>query len=136
MISVCMATYNGESYISAQINSILLQLDSDDEIVIIDDCSSDETRKIILDFSDKRIKLFVNKYNMGPVYSFQRALHLSRGEFIFLADQDDVWKKNKVKKIMEAFSDSSNALIVHDAIVVDSKFISFDHSDLQSKLVK
>ena len=62
-LSVCMATYNGAKYIYKQLNSILVQLKVDDEVVIIDDFSSDDTINIINGFNDKRIKLFRNLKN-------------------------------------------------------------------------
>ena len=90
MISVCMATYNGEKYIQEQIDSILCQLSKDDELVISDDHSTDATCDIIKSYNDRRIKLFLNELAKGVTHNFENALLHSKGDIIFLADQDDV----------------------------------------------
>jgi glycosyltransferase involved in cell wall biosynthesis len=61
MISVCLSTYNGSKHICDQISSILVQLEPNDEIIISDDCSTDNTLQLIRDLSDSRIKIFENK---------------------------------------------------------------------------
>lgn len=103
MISVCMATFNGEKYIYQQISSILKQLTSDDELIISDDGSTDKTIAIIKSFNDVRIKLLINKKQQKSnskhllvTKNFENALQNAKGDIIFLADQDDIWKDNKV----------------------------------------
>ena len=68
MISVCMATYNGEKFVKDQLNSILSQLGSNDEVVITDDASIDNTTDIIKNIQDRRIKLYINSKNLGVLY--------------------------------------------------------------------
>ena len=97
MNSVCIATYNGEKFIEEQIRSILLQLDSHDEIVISDDHSTDKTIQIIKSINDDRIKIIYNKNNKGYTNNFENAISKASGDFIYLSDQDDVWKPTKVK---------------------------------------
>ena len=70
MISVCMATYNGEKYIKEQLSSILNQLSEKDEIIISDDSSTDKTVEIIESFQDKRIKILKNNTRAGKIQSF------------------------------------------------------------------
>ena len=94
-ISVCLATYNGEKYIKEQLDSILSQLGNDDEIIISDDNSTDDTINIIRSLNDERIKIYVNK-TKGIVKNFENALNNASGDYIFLADQDDVWLPEKV----------------------------------------
>ncbi|MBB6127048.1 glycosyltransferase family 2 protein [Mucilaginibacter lappiensis] len=96
-VSVCMATYNGERYILQQVESILNQLDADDELIVSDDGSTDRTLDILNEFTDKRIKIFSNKNQKGPVGNFENAIRNSNGQYIFLADQDDVWFDTKIK---------------------------------------
>ncbi|MDR6941182.1 glycosyltransferase involved in cell wall biosynthesis [Mucilaginibacter pocheonensis] len=111
-----MATYNGEKYIKQQIESILAQLSDDDEVIISDDSSTDNTIGIIKSFNDKRLKVFVNTHAKGPVGNFATALANASFDFIFLADQDDLWLEGKVKRHMELMQQFE--LVVSDAIVV------------------
>ena len=90
-ISVCIATYNGEKFIQKQIKSILSQISLNDEVIVVDDLSSDNTVKIIESLNDKRIKIYLNNKNQREVYSFNRAIELAKNNFIFLSDQDDIW---------------------------------------------
>lgn len=103
--SVCMAAYNGSLFIEEQIRSILPELDDGDEIVIVDDCSTDATAAVIGAISDPRIRLLTNGHNMGYVKTFERALGSSTGDYIFLSDQDDIWLPGRVKQMMEALQD-------------------------------
>ena len=97
MISVCMTSYNGEKYIEEQLKSILIQLSSKDEIVISDDGSKDDTCKVIKSLADQRIKLITNESSHGFTHNFENALRHANGDIIFLSDQDDIWKDNKVE---------------------------------------
>lgn len=116
MISVCMATYNGKKYVAEQIQSILLQLGGEDEIVISDDSSYDNTVEIIQQFKDDRIKLFHNRGN-SLIHNFENALNHASGDFIFLCDQDDVWLPNKIAEMFEVLQ--TYDLVVSDCMVVD-----------------
>lgn len=116
MISVCIATYNGEKYIKEQIESILNQLGFDDEIIISDDGSIDNTIKIINEFNDKRIRIVFNKLERGYTNNFENAINNASGDFIFLSDQDDVWMHNKV-------SESMILLKQYDLVVSDAQFV-------------
>ncbi|MDM3862255.1 MAG: glycosyltransferase family 2 protein [Aphanizomenon gracile PMC644.10] len=121
-ISVCLAAYNGSQYIDNQISSILSQLRETDELVIIDDDSTDETFKIIGNFKDPRIKLIKNVLNLGVVKTFERAINHATGDIIFLSDQDDVWLPNKVEKILEVFQKYPDiTLVLSDAQIIDSE---------------
>ena len=112
MISVCMATFNGEKYIKEQIQSILNQLSLDDEVIISDDGSSDKTLEVINHINDKRIKVFTNTHKHGFTHNFENALNHANGEYIFLSDQDDIWAEEKVNKVMESLI--YNDLVIHD----------------------
>lgn len=124
MISVCIATHNGAHYIKEQIGSILCQLGINDEIIISDDGSTDNTIDILLAFNDKRIKIHFYKQPVKSKHShtyvcrnFENALRYAKGEYIFLADQDDWWMPNKVEKCVAALT--NNILVVHQAEVCD-----------------
>lgn len=125
MISVCMATHNGEKYIKEQVDSILKQLDADDEIVISDDGSKDDTLSILSNYNDARIKLFSQHSPSGllayeyATRNFENALRHAKGNFIFLADQDDVWTDDKVSVCMSYLKEYD--YVVSDAYVTDAK---------------
>ena len=70
-ISVCMATYNGEKYIKEQLDSILSQIGKNDEVIVSDDSSTDNTIEIVKSFNDSRIKIFENQTFKSPVYNFE-----------------------------------------------------------------
>ncbi len=118
-VSICMATFNGESYIKTQVESILKQIDSHDEVIISDDFSKDRTCEIIKSFNDDRIILLENKVQSGVIKNFEKALQQSKGEYIFLSDQDDVWIKNKVKIFLQYLKKFD--VVQSDAVVVNSK---------------
>lgn len=105
-----MATYNGEKYIREQIDSILTQLSDEDELIISDDASNDRTLDIIAEYNDKRIKVLHHIPAIGNSFvkakaNFENALICAKGDYIFLTDQDDVWKPNKVLVMVSALSD-------------------------------
>lgn len=116
MISVCLATYNGEKYLREQLDSILCQLSESDEIIISDDGSTDSTLSIIQQYNDNRIKVFNNDAPHGVVPNFENALRHASGDYIFLSDQDDVWINGKINACIENMNDCD--LVVHNANVV------------------
>ncbi len=115
-ISVAMAVYNGEKYLKEQLDSILNQLDKKDEIVISLDPSSDKSQSIIESYQDDRIRLLKGK-GMGLIKNFENAISHCSNDIIFLSDQDDIWSKNKIEKVLSVF-DESTMCVVHDAYVV------------------
>ena len=118
VVSVCMASYNGEKFILEQLESILAQLSASDEVVIVDDCSADSTRQIIESFRDRRIKLHLNSKNMGVIGTFERAISLSAGQFIFLSDQDDVWMPDRLSRTIAGLQDHKEKVMVCDAYLL------------------
>lgn len=113
-----MATYNGGAFVKTQISSILEQLSPDDELIISDDGSTDDTIDNIYQCKDERIKLYSNiSSRKGPVGNFENALRQAKGDFIFLSDQDDLWLPGRVKKHIELLQQYT--LVISDAIVVD-----------------
>lgn len=116
MISVCIATYNGEKYIKEQLDSILLQIGEKDEIIVSDDGSTDKTLEIISAYKDSRIKIFKNSFK-NLVLNFEFALKQVKGDFIFLSDQDDVWLPNKIERSIKYLTEFE--VLVSDCKVVD-----------------
>jgi glycosyltransferase involved in cell wall biosynthesis len=97
-----MATYNGERFVEEQVRSILDQLALGDEVVIVDDASSDSTVAIIQSIGDPRVHLSVHSTNVGYTATFEEALSLASGAYIFLSDQDDVWVPGRVDAMLDA----------------------------------
>ena len=118
MISVCMATYNGEQYVREQLLSVLAQIGESDEVVVSDDGSTDGTLDIINSIEDKRIRVANGPHMHSPTLNFENALAMAKGDIIFLADQDDVWAENKVRVCMEALTAAD--CVVTDACVTDN----------------
>ncbi|MDO1605236.1 glycosyltransferase family 2 protein [Lactobacillus sp. YT155] len=120
-VSVCMATYNGQKTITKQLNSILKQLSLEDEMIIVDDCSTDETIKTVKEITATfkgTVIIEKNAQNMGPIFSFEKALKKATGDLIFLSDQDDEWLDNKVELMKNAYLSQHADLIVSDATVI------------------
>ena len=123
MISVCMATYNGEKYLAEQLKSILSQLADDDEVIISDDNSSDGTLSVIASLNDPRVKVYNHltedsKFKIDRVaHNFENALSHCHGDYIFFSDHDDVWKSNKVELMMNSLQKVD--VVVSDCVVTD-----------------
>lgn len=128
MISVCMATHNGEKYIKEQVDSILCQLAHDDEIIVSDDGSTDGTLLILQGYKDNRIKIFhfqqpghAKKASLNVARNFENALKRAKGDYIFLSDQDDKWMKDKVDICSNLLR--GNDLVIHNLRLVDSELV-------------
>ncbi len=100
MNSVCMATYNGEKYVGEQIRSILAQINEEDELVISDDGSTDNTLKCIGEIKDNRIRVLHNSTRYFRD-NYENALRAAKGDIIFLSDQDDVWMEGKYRRCVK-----------------------------------
>ena len=117
MISVCIATLNGGRFVREQVKSVLPQLSEDDEVVVSDDGSTDDTVEILKSINDKRMKICKNEGRHGFIWNFENALKKAKGDVIFLCDQDDIWKPNKVEIVMETLKDHD--IVLHDAEMID-----------------
>ncbi|MBR6572542.1 MAG: glycosyltransferase [Clostridia bacterium] len=128
MISVCIATYNGEKFIEKQLQSILDQTITVDEVIICDDCSTDNTPQIVKAFVDRnslneRWGFFVNEKNLGYCLNFYSAIAKAKGDLIFLCDQDDIWSKDKVEVMCDY-------MMTHtDTLVLASRYQLIDKDD-------
>ena len=121
-IDILMATYNGEKYLAEQIDSIICQTYKNWNLLIRDDGSSDNTFKILKEYEkkDDRIKIIKDKKgNLGIAKNFEELLKISSSELIMFSDQDDVWKKDKIKIMLKYVGNSD--LIISDAIVTNEK---------------
>ena len=127
MIEVCMATFNGASYIVDQLESIFAQSVAVDRITIIDDASTDTTVELIENFRSDKINLIKNEVNVGYTKTFEKALSQSTFEYIFLCDQDDIWLQNKVEECLRLFEINGKAnLVVHRLRYVNQNLEPFE----------
>lgn len=118
MISIAMATYNGEKYLREQLDSILAQTVQDFELIVCDDCSTDLTMQILNEYAerDSRIKVFENEENLGFKKNFEKVIGLCSGNYIALSDQDDIWLPEHLevlyKNIGEKSTSWGNSLLI------------------------
>lgn len=117
-ISVALPSYNGEAYLRQQLDSILAELTKADELVISDDGSVDGTVAIVKEYQerDRRIRLLSGP-GQGIKKNVEHALTHTRGKYIFLADQDDIWLSGKVERVLECFLQQKASVVIHDARV-------------------
>lgn len=135
-ISVAMCTYNGEKFLREQIDSILIQSQKVDEIIVCDDGSTDATIAILKEYAKNNIglfKIFENEINLRSVKNFEKAIGLCTGDIIFLSDQDDVWMPNKVAKYAAYFEKNksikaiaSNGNYIDELSVIHQKYAVWD----------
>lgn len=135
-ISVVMATYNGAQHLPAQIESILSQTLRPFEIVVIDDCSTDDTLAILQEYADNNPEISIIKQseNRGYIQSFAKGIEASTGEFIALSDQDDVWMPEKLATLFSAIRE--HELVYSDSILIDAegKPLGRRMSDIRNQL--
>ena len=133
-VSVALATYNGEKFIARQLNSLLFQRRPIDEVIIVDDASTDNTADIIKNFIEKNRllnwHLFVNEKNIGFLKNFKSAIEKTSGDVIFLCDQDDVWYKTKIDSMLYRFESDERVKALY------SSFKIIDENDLFIKKYK
>lgn len=108
-LSVCIATHNGSRYLLDQLTSILQQLEQFDEVVVVDDASTDNTTQVIADLNDPRVRLIELTTNVGYVAAFERALNEARNDRLLLSDQDDLWLPGRVE-LMRAALDTNQVV--------------------------
>lgn len=121
LVSIALATYNGEKFIAEQLDSLINQTYQELEIIICDDGSTDKTVEIIQNYQqkDSRICLFQNETNLGVLKNFEKAISLSSGDYIALSDQDDIWETNKIEFMLNTIGDY--LLTYHDDILIDAE---------------
>jgi glycosyltransferase involved in cell wall biosynthesis len=130
IVSVALATYNGEKYLRQQLDSIYYQTIFPYEVVVYDDCSSDETINILEEYKiSKGLKYWINDENLGFYRNFERAIMNCSGDFIALSDQDDIWMPNKLERLINEIGNHS--LICSDAKLINANDIVFQNSYFQ-----
>jgi len=129
-VSACMAAYNGSGFVEAQLRSILSQLKPEDEVVVVDDGSTDDTLERVMRIGDARVRLVKHERNAGVVATFEDALRSATGEILFLCDDDDLWAPTKARRFLDLFNSRPEVGIVlsrvrmideHDRPMPDSR---------------
>ena len=137
LISIALTTYNGEKYLPQLLDSIYAQSYKNIEVIACDDGSTDNTPQILKEYHQKfGLKYYVNEKNIGFVKNFEKALTLCTGDFIALADQDDIWLENKLERLINEIGE--NLLIHSDAYIIDSNetILSDSYTKYAKKLIK
>ena len=126
-VSIAMTTYNGERFLRKQLDSIYNQSYKNLEVVVCDDRSNDNTIQILDEYSKRYgTRVYVNESNIGFLRNFEKALRLCHGEYIALADQDDIWLPNKIERLVNNIS--AYTLVFSDAQYIDENDIVFSPS--------
>lgn len=116
-VSIVMPAYNAEKYINYAVNSVLRQSYENYELIIVDDCSTDGTYKIMEEKAaeDSRIRIFKNKENSGVSKTRNYAVRVARGKWIAFLDSDDMWAEDKLEKQMELMRKNPEAVLSYTA---------------------
>lgn len=121
LVSIIMPAYNAATYISKTIESIIAQTYRNWELLIVDDCSSDNTAEVIVGFGDERIRYLKNEKNSGAAISRNYALREAKGRWIAFLDADDLWEPNKLERQLEFMINNDYKFTFTDYKIVDSK---------------
>lgn len=121
-LSVIVPVYNAQKFIRQTIDSVLSQTYSEFELILVDDCSTDNSYDILCEYieKDSRVKVYKNEKNMGVSYTRNFAVDKAQGEFVALIDSDDMWEQNKLKIQMQAISDNNADLCYTGSAFVDT----------------
>lgn len=124
-ISVAMCAFNGSRFLPAQLQSIAAQERQPDELVVCDDGSSDGSHDLVREYAARvpfPVRLVVNNESLGVTKNFEKAISLCEGSIIALADQDDVWYPEKLKRLELSFTTSNATLAAFsDADLIDEE---------------
>lgn len=114
VVSIIMPSYNTEKYIRDSIDSVIAQTYTNWELIIIDDCSPDNSNEIIESYKDPRIRLLKNERNSGAAVSRNYGLREAKGKYIAFIDSDDTWVKDKLEKQIKFIEDNDYAFVYAD----------------------
>lgn len=126
LISVALCTYNGEAFLRPLMDSLLAQTYPNVEIIVVDDCSTDQTKGIVMQYAAKNssVRFFENQTNLGYNRNFEKALQLCSGALIAICDQDDIWHRDKLSIQQQKMQD--HQLVYHDSEFIDDKGVSMN----------
>ncbi|MBP5598279.1 MAG: glycosyltransferase family 2 protein [Pseudobutyrivibrio sp.] len=133
-VSVALAAYNGSLYLREQLDSILMQLGKNDEVIVSYNQSNDSTLQILTEYEDRdnRIKV-INCKESGVIPNFENAIKNCKNDIVFLSDQDDVWIADKVAIMLPYFKNVDIGCVVHGSELVDEKLVPLGDSKINVK---
>lgn len=123
LVSIIMPSWNTDKFIAETIQSVIDQTYTNWELIIVDDCSSDNTNQIVASFEDKRIKYLHNEKNLGAALTRNKALREAKGEWIAFLDSDDLWMPEKLEHQIDFMNENGYSLSFteYEKIDEDSK---------------
>jgi succinoglycan biosynthesis protein ExoO len=133
LVSVIIPAWNAQHYIEHAVRSVLSQSLESFEIIIVDDGSTDETRRVITSIRDPRVFLCVNDSNLGPAYSRNLGIAKSTGEWIAILDADDWWERDRLKRLIELARDTGADVVCDDLYISSNPFTRPSTTYLQSR---
>lgn len=119
LVSVIMPSWNTGRFIAQSIESVINQTYENWELIIVDDCSTDNTEEVVKGFNDSRIKYFKNEKNSGAALTRNRALRQAQGEWIAFLDSDDLWAPEKLEKMLRFMTENNYAFAYHEYVKID-----------------
>lgn len=121
LVSIIMPTYNCGRFIEESIRSVLAQTYTNWELLIVDDCSTDNTKEVVQTYKDERIHYSCNEHNSGAAITRNTALKKAKGHWIAFLDSDDLWEPTKLEKQIAFMVQNNYAFTYHEYIEVDEK---------------
>lgn len=121
LVSIIMPSWNTARFIGESINSVLKQTYANWELIIVDDCSTDNTDDVVKQFNDKRIRYFKNEKNLGAALTRNRALKEANGEWIAFLDSDDLWTKDKLEHQIKFMKENNYVFSYHEYVKIDEE---------------
>lgn len=137
LVSVIMPAYNAEQYIEESVASVLNQTFKNIELIIINDCSTDNTLEFIKNFSqkDNRVVVIDNATNLGCANSRNKALLDAKGEYIAFCDSDDVWESKKIKKQLNHIKNTNADMVFTAYEMIDSNGAFIKNRSVKQELI-
>lgn len=129
LVSIAMAVYNGEKFLRQQVESILRQTITDFELIMTDDCSTDDSWTVMEELAkeDRRIKIYHNERNLGFKDNFQKAISYCSGRYVALSDCDDIWEPDHIETLLKTIGEKAIAC-------GNSTFVDVDGNSLGTTL--
>lgn len=121
LVSVIMPSWNTADFIAESIRSVIAQTYTDWELIIVDDCSTDNTDEVVASFHDSRIRYFKNEKNSGAALTRNRALREARGEWIAFLDSDDLWEPEKLERQIAFMKKNGYVFSYHEYMKIDEQ---------------